>query len=950
MQFSNRWLIGVFLVNLVFVSGLLTLATAVALLFRCLDLPDVMRWLRALGFGDDIQRALFPAFLLFACWFIAWIVSYWRSGPRATGGVARVFAILLIVSLLIAIAGLLGTGDIDIRSLARYLGVPQDEERVKQFVDAVETVLAVVLIGFVALGLLPYIRPRLLIRSGVRPSNPVERFVFWFATRTLLVGMPLFLFAVLARENISSYNEERDTLAPADVKDRLDFWQSVLHEAKSKQEPGASIWQAARDEATKQASPSLPLDDAEIMRFVMQSDADDAQAAVLDRQLPDWERWLLLLNCWHSHHENQLTRIVELWKGAKARRDAVFDAITRKVLADRELPQKLTLAPLAVLLSGTATAADTPAKADPERQALQRKSLETAAALRLRWDQSANATPQERKTLLQEIARNNRNLLKLHYATSMPLVTPCYATTVAVQDQWYRLRILGWTFALFVIASLLVNMNDTSLHGFYRNELSGMWIEEVPGFGRTIPLSRLETTSAGAPFHVLSATVNLLGRKRGGTSLAQRHFQFSQAYCGSDATGYQSTDKYMSGRYDLGNAMAISGAAVTPLQIQNPLVSLLLLILNFRLGQWLPNPAIPGVATDVTPMRLLIDLFRSRDRRHYCFVTDGGHYDNLGLEPLLNRRCRLIVVSDATCDPQYGFSEFLRVLQRVRIEKGIQLYALEQDAEVPLDAVVPRQDGQGDLARSHFFAARIRYPDPEKPSDRAQDAWGLLLYLKPTFTGDEGIELCRYRCQDNEFPHESTVNQIYSEQQFEAYRQLGEHSGDALCRQLPADLTRCEVTFQQLAESLASRPLPELARPQPPLVAAPQPGAEPTDVDLRAVISQLPEADTPEHLQQLIDSLAHALPEVRAVAYKLLWDVAPARPEMEAKLQAGLQHANPAVRRSLVRLLGVLRPVSASLSAALEQLREDPDQAVRREAARVLKKRATAGASRSDGA
>ena len=33
-------------------------------------------------------------------------------------------------------------------------------------------------------------------------------------------------------------------------------------------------------------------------------------------------------------------------------------------------------------------------------------------------------------------------------------------------------------------------------------------------------------------------------------------------------------------------------------------------------------------------------------------ISDGGHFDNLGVYELVKRRCRLIIVSDAECDPR----------------------------------------------------------------------------------------------------------------------------------------------------------------------------------------------------------------------------------------------------------------------------------------------------------
>ena len=57
---------------------------------------------------------------------------------------------------------------------------------------------------------------------------------------------------------------------------------------------------------------------------------------------------------------------------------------------------------------------------------------------------------------------------------------------------------------------------------------------------------------------------------------------------------------------------------------------------------------------------------------------------------------------------------------------------------------------------------------------------GLLLYLKLSLTGDEAELLKRYRLVHPDFPHQSTIDQFYDEEQCEAYRQLGVHVADGM--------------------------------------------------------------------------------------------------------------------------------------------------------------------------
>lgn len=106
----------------------------------------------------------------------------------------------------------------------------------------------------------------------------------------------------------------------------------------------------------------------------------------------------------------------------------------------------------------------------------------------------------------------------------------------------------------------------------------------------------------------------------------------------------------------LGTAMAISGAAVSPNMgyHSSPSISLLLALFNVRLGWWLGNPGKNGCETYQTegPKWAAKPLFyeafgQTTDESRYVYLSDGGHFENLGLYEMVRRRCRFIVVIDA---------------------------------------------------------------------------------------------------------------------------------------------------------------------------------------------------------------------------------------------------------------------------------------------------------------
>ena len=57
---------------------------------------------------------------------------------------------------------------------------------------------------------------------------------------------------------------------------------------------------------------------------------------------------------------------------------------------------------------------------------------------------------------------------------------------------------------------------------------------------------------------------------------------------------------------------------------------------------------------------------------------------------------------------------------------------------------------------------------------------GVLIYIKACLTGDETTYLMDYWRRNPTFPHETTIDQFFSEEQFEAYRSLGFHSARGL--------------------------------------------------------------------------------------------------------------------------------------------------------------------------
>ncbi len=361
----------------------------------------------------------------------------------------------------------------------------------------------------------------------------------------------------------------------------------------------------------------------------------------------------------------------------------------------------------------------------------------------------------------------------------------------------HRAYFLAWVLFFVLLSAFAPNAN--SLHRLYRDKLSKAFMfRPAERDGQDLKarddlkLSKI-SPDTGGPYQLINAALNLQNSKyanRRGRNAT--FFLFSSEYVGSDSTGYAPTANFESDdqHLNLGTAMAISGAAVSANMGSNTISALAptLALLNVRLGYWLVNPRAVRGADLVIPQKTRIALWRrllSRILKYYLvseisgnldegspliYVTDGGHIENLGLYQLLKRGCRAVIVVDAEADPTLSFRALAIVERYARIDLGIRIdLPWEQIGRRQAEKPEPNGDGAVDRpdGAAHCALGIIDYPNGEK---------GLLLYVKACTTGDESDYVLDYRARYPAFPHESTGDQFFSEEQFEAYRALGFHS------------------------------------------------------------------------------------------------------------------------------------------------------------------------------
>src|SRR5262249_24160332 len=133
-------------------------------------------------------------------------------------------------------------------------------------------------------------------------------------------------------------------------------------------------------------------------------------------------------------------------------------------------------------------------------------------------------------------------------------------------------------------------------------------------------------------------------------------------------------------RIYLAQAMAISGSALgANMGFQtSPRARYFHTFLNLRLGWWFPNPAFPGSWTGSVPrarVNMLFDelLGRTDEKGPYVYLSDGGHFENLGLYELVRRKCKLIIISDAAQDRQHVYQALGNAIQHCRADFGVEI-------------------------------------------------------------------------------------------------------------------------------------------------------------------------------------------------------------------------------------------------------------------------------------
>ena len=359
---------------------------------------------------------------------------------------------------------------------------------------------------------------------------------------------------------------------------------------------------------------------------------------------------------------------------------------------------------------------------------------------------------------------------------------------------------------VFAALSVYGDVTSWSLHPFYRRRLAtafalrrkrlddGRVIAVERDYGKPVLLSKTGVVDVEHPRDwpqlVVCAAANVSDPGATPPGRAVTSFTFSREAIGGPLIGYVPTTEFESQLkardrdFTLMAAVAMSGAALSPSmgKLTRAPLRFLLTLGNARLGVWVPNPRHLGWPNEERSRRywrprphLLLNelLGRNSADAKFLYVTDGGHYENLGLVELLRRGCRDVYCFDASGG---------RDIQE--LGDAIALARTELQVEVELEpeaarAVVPGANG---IAEADCVTGTIRFPTDEV---------GTLVYVRSVMTEHAPHDVRAYHELDPEFPHNSTGDQLYTDQRFEAYRALGRGAAErALALYRPPTLPR----------------------------------------------------------------------------------------------------------------------------------------------------------------
>lgn len=337
--------------------------------------------------------------------------------------------------------------------------------------------------------------------------------------------------------------------------------------------------------------------------------------------------------------------------------------------------------------------------------------------------------------------------------------------------------------------------------------------------GDDIDAAAYQRQPSAAPIHLINVTLNET-RNREGSQLVERDRKgvpvvFAPEGVLIDAARaaarktpghdyfypWDDLSKHRVEALSVGQLCAISGAAASSGMGSKTTLggALALTFANIRLGYWWSVGKLIRRTASITesprhwlyikltrPFRTYFYLFNemtARYSRDYgrLNISDGGHFDNSGVYELLRREVHTILVCDNAADPNFAFDDLENLIRKARIDQGLSINVASPEFIADKFGV----DGK----KLFLNGADEHWRDRAKNRTRADPAFALLLiaferndpgkprhvilWLKPRLFKGLTQDVIGYSLAHETFPHESTANQFFDEEQWESYRALG---------------------------------------------------------------------------------------------------------------------------------------------------------------------------------
>jgi hypothetical protein len=766
-------------------------------------------------------------------------------------GLARLTRLVFLAALfspLIGLIILIANGSLNVGWIGQLFGISTDISS--------QQYLREPLVLFVTLCVFVLFRYKRLLQSARPQAGFFDRVVFNTVVSGIAIGVPVMMVGWMGREGISGYAAFRDPdLAATDILDWRafeDLWRDKRLAPKAKANTTAAKLTADR------------LNDV----TCLMAHAREVTEDLFDKQ--SWGRnrhgmfdpnygWLaragLLIQDELSplrsggiNGQNLAHRYLNAVAMQRDAQKAFCESISNEWLASKELADKLA-EEIRFRALGKLGGNDSNERPDCDEQLAEMaepmiegkrlSSYYNQATDHLKSQsagQGANAAhlsfelngtywdPYNRKSF-------NRLLLEALYPTIFKARTLVSTPVVVEEDQIMRVRNLALVGLPFLALFYLLPVNWLSpFHNFYRRKLESEFLASTPqagshagagsppGVAAPVPMAHLRSHEHGGPYPLFMAALHFAREQKADDRHAEENslrgrcvsLLMSPKFCGTREYGYLRTSRYPWRDFGLGEAVAISGAALCPLAFSTGPIYWILSAFNLRTGKWIPRPDAArrkdGLLRYVRPCDIYREFFQQLDEPEetheqqapskFGAAADGGFCDYLGIEPLLERRCRLIIVTDAGCNQgEEEFQALGDVVRRIRLEQNIEI--LDWDDDRPLDVDRMRRDEKTRLSPQHFIMGRIIYPEPN-----VRD--GVIVYIQMAMTGDEGIDLLQHHRSHATFPGEPTTNQFFSPSEVDLFRTLGFHTAEALCEELPP-ATAPAIPSKNVAEFLIQR-------------------------------------------------------------------------------------------------------------------------------------------------